>query len=215
MTMMQQAAARTPERQALHERNGVFNIERHQFKSCSIRSLILTAAIGVTMSLASNQASASTTFYLVPSVKDHHCGANPYFYSNQSPHQDIYMKANGQTNCNTITMKSQLRPFSVNCDFYIGNPDHGGIYKGTTNAYVGIFSGQNIPFTPTPKVGVQRVLPIPPNTYVYLGKYTSEYVTAPINAPSPPSWDTYFEIGDNNGFSGVIGMSQIKEVCPN
>jgi hypothetical protein len=212
MTTMQQAAARTPERQALYERNGVFNWKRRQFKSCSILSLILTAAIGVT--IASNQASASTTFYLVPSVKDHHCGANPYFYSHQSPHQDVYMQANGQNNCNTITMKSQLRPTSVNCDFYIGNPDHGGIYKGTTNAYVGIFSGQNFGFAP-PKVGVKRVVPIPPNTYVYLGTYTSEYVTAIINAPSPPSWDTYFEIGDNNGSSGVIGMSQIKEVCPN
>jgi hypothetical protein len=212
MTMMQQAAARTPERQALYERNGVFNRERHQFKSCSILSLILTAAIGVT--IASNQASASTTFYLVPSVKEHHCGKKPYFWSIQSPHQDVYMQVNGQNNCNTITMKSWLRPTSVKCDFYIGNPDHGGIYKGTTNAYVGIFSGENDGSGFAPKVGVQRVLAIPPNTYVHLGTYTSEYVTSVAN-PDPPSWDTYFEIGDNNNSSGVIGMSQIKEVCPN
>ena len=65
MTMMQQATARTPERQALYQRNGVFNMERHQFKSCSILSLILTAAIGVTMSC---EAKAGNRTIVTPDV---------------------------------------------------------------------------------------------------------------------------------------------------
>lgn len=164
------------------------------FKRISTLSVI---GFSVTLGLSNTTIAHAQNQYiklLQPRVQ-HSCGQKPYSPPN-SP--DIYMQANGSKNCNTVVWDAI--PLSLPCDFYAMNPDHGGKYKGTSNAYYGIFNNQ----------GAKKVViiaPAPTNTWQLLGTFSTSPSILYKQA-------VHFEVGDNNGSSGIIGMGQIKQVCP-
>ncbi len=183
---------------------GTERVVRHAIPAAS-RATLAAMIVGVFLITGSSRAAAVSpvVVFLRPYVASYSC-KQPTVYQNKV---DMYMQSHGTKDCITIGWDARdivpyRAPNGYLCNFYAMNPDHGGGFVGTKNAYYryDINVGAGIGGEPT---GITRIFPTPTNRWQLIDTDT----LYPANAARS-------EVADNNGAtSGTIGVGQIKAVC--